>query len=43
MVKTAEQQNKSAIKNKYKILNPFDAIIKAIIDKKIIKILDNLK
>ena len=31
---TAAQQNKSAIKNKYRILNPFEATKKAIIDKK---------
>ena len=43
IVNTAEQQNKSASKKRYKILNPFDATKKAIIDKIIIKYLDNFK
>ena len=42
-MRTAAQHNKSANKNKYKILRPFDAMTKAIIDKKIIKYLDNFK
>ena len=40
---TAAQHNKSANKNKYRILNPFEEIIKQIKDKMIIKNLDNLK
>ena len=42
-VKTKAQQNKSASKNKYKISYPFEATIKAITDKNIIKYLDNLR
>ena len=41
MVKTKAQQNKSANKNKYKISNPLDAIIKEIIDNNIIMYLEN--
>ena len=40
---TKAQQNKSANKNKYKTLNPFEAITKAIIDIIIIKYLDIFK
>ena len=35
MLRTAAQQNKSAIKKRYRMLNPFDATKKAITDKKI--------
>ena len=42
-VKTKAQQNKSASKNKYKISYPFEATIKVITDKKIIKYLDNFR
>ena len=40
---TNAQQNKSASKNKYKISNPFDAIIKEIKDKNKIICLDKFK
>ena len=42
-MRTAAQHNKSANKNKYKILRPFDAIAKAMMDKQKIKYLDNFK
>ena len=38
---TNAQQNKSANKNKYKTLNPLDAIIKAIIERAIMKYLED--
>ena len=41
MLNTAEQQNRSASKNRYKILIPFDATKKATMDKRIIICLDN--
>ena len=40
---TNAQQNKSANKNKYKTLNPFDAIKNEIVDMVIIKYLESLK
>ena len=42
-VRTAAQQKRSANKKRYKILNPFDATIKAIIDSIIIKYLEIIK
>ena len=42
-MKTAEQHRRSANKNKYKMLNPFDAIMKAIMDKKITILFADLK
>ena len=36
MVSTAEQQNRSANKKRYKILKPLDATTKTIIESKII-------
>ena len=43
MVNTAEQQNKSANKNKYKILRPLDATKNVIKDNRIIIYFDNFK
>ncbi len=42
-VSTKAQQNKSASKNRYKTLNPFEAIAKAIIESTTINILKDLK
>ena len=43
MVNTAAQQNRSARRNKYKILSPLEATINAITDMIIKTFLDNLK
>ena len=43
MVKTKAQQNKSANKKRYKISNPFEAIIKDIIERPKIIYLENFK
>ena len=43
ILNTAEQQNKSASKNKYKILKPLDATKNAIKIQKINSFLDNIK
>ena len=42
-VSTKAQQNKSASKNRYKILNPFEAIAKAIIESTTIKYFERFK
>ena len=42
-VRTAAQQKRSANKKRYKILNPFDATNKAIIDRKITKVFGDFK
>ena len=42
MLNTAEQQNKSANKNKYKILNPLEETIKVIKHNNMVTALENL-